>query len=479
MSIIVGFLLVLRHYGDAIFPCWDSEVFHLQPSQNFAEGKGAGTPALDDLLPGIRERTYWQLSFYFVVQGVWGKIFGFDLLTARWLSRILGAIGLLLLFGLARQWGLPVGVSILCVLWTALDLAYQYASNFARPDALNAVFLLLALLTFTAGMQKGENHFFVTAGVGATLAMLMHPIAVPVVAVLWATLALRRQFSGLLLFSIPIATGVLAWLAYALQDWSSFVGQMKSQFFYRKDIGLITYMVFLFLGSTSGRALGVFPLNTPLWLIVIVTACVAFGRKHLRVGFWQLMVVIVAYLAISVGALLPYLGWFAPMGFLLTGMLGFAIAQNRKARLVLLGVALIWCGYQAFHVTCAVASVPATSKDIPQFLQGLEVNLPKGATVLLHGVPDPYFYLRRTRPDLHLYELTVNPVQPEAFEKLNRQADFFVGLWAWGERMGILKVEHRSAARHWTIRAPLGSLQVVLVPLRSKGLGKSLSENLP
>ena len=69
--VIIGFVCLLSFYGYALLPFWPDEICFLQPAQNLAEGKGMGTPALDDLLPGISQRTYWQPPVYFLVLAVW------------------------------------------------------------------------------------------------------------------------------------------------------------------------------------------------------------------------------------------------------------------------------------------------------------------------------------------------------------------------------------------------------------------------
>ncbi len=197
-SVSVGLLLMLNFYGTALpLPMPPDEAIYIEPAKNLAEGKGMGVDAYDELLPGIAQRAYFQVPVYFLALSLWGKLFRFDLEGVRLFSRVLGVVGLLLLFALARQWGLTNGVSLLCVLWTALDLTYQYNANFARMDTLCSVLLLTGLICFNAALSKNDARWFLLPGVFAASSVLTHPIALPVFIVLAGTLGWQRRWKGL------------------------------------------------------------------------------------------------------------------------------------------------------------------------------------------------------------------------------------------------------------------------------------------
>lgn len=155
--LLIGFICLLNYYGYALLPFLPDEAFFLQPAQNLAEGKGMGTPALDNLLPNISERTYWQPPVYFLVLAMWGKVTGFDIMSSRWMSQICGVWVLLLLWLLMRQWGVSSWVALLCLLWTALDLHFQCNANIGRMDMLNALFLMACLFSFTTYQRDGKT----------------------------------------------------------------------------------------------------------------------------------------------------------------------------------------------------------------------------------------------------------------------------------------------------------------------------------
>ncbi len=466
VGIGIGFLSLLCYYGDTLLPHIPDEGLFIQPAQNLTEGKGMGTPLLDGLLPGIDQRTYWQPPVYFLALSAWGKLFGFDLLSARWFNRLLGVLGLLLLFTLARRWGLPSGVSLFCVLWTALDLHYQYDANIARMDMLNLVFLLASVMAFTEGMKSQSELAFLTSGVFGALAVLTHLVSVPAVFALLIYLAVRRSIKQAVWFFLPLLLGLLGWLAYALQDWTAFVGQMALQF-QRKETGSLDVHILhlLFLQGLT-PLFGFSPVNQPpIWLGLLCVTTIALKRRHSPLTDWQALFIGAAYLSAAAGGETWYVGWFAPLGYLMAGLWGNAFLHAAKMRAISLAVALLWSGYQALKVGQTFTGVPAMQSDIARFVKELTQILPQKSTVLLHSVPDPYPSLRHLRPDLRLYQLSPTPMKPETLQNLKRQADFFVGLREWVGRQGILNRAPHPKDRAWTMRTPLGAYRLWLVSL--------------
>lgn len=474
VGVVAVFLVLLWHYGDVVILIPDEPPF-IEPAKNLAEGRGMGTPVLDNLLPGISQRTYWYPPSYFVALSLWGKLFGFELSLVRWFNRFFGAIGLVLLFALACQWGLPAGIGVLCVLWTALDALYQYNFN-SSGGMLNlaTVFMLAMLLTFTAGCQKNRQGYFLLAGIFAGLMVLSHPLWAPVIVVLWGTCAWQRRWREIWIFSLPILFGLMAWLLYALQDWSSFIGQMTPQL--SRKVGHEFSHAFrnLFLSVKIAPVWGVFPVNSPPWLIIIVMGLIAALRKHLTAQGWQFAVIFIAYLAICFGACVPaelwwYAGAFAPLGFLLVGLLWKSIARSPKERFVLSIVAMLWVGFQVIRIAPNIAAAPTIHHDAQRFFQALETELSPRATVLIFSAPNPFFHLSRTRPDLHLYQIVGMVIDPYAFKRLKSRTHYFVGLWEWMREDGLFRPEEAEQVKRWMIRAPLGSFHVSLVTLRQLG----------
>lgn len=475
VGISIGFLSLLCYYGNTFLPTSPDESVFIQPAQNLAEGKGMGTPMLGDLLPGIARRTYWQPPVYFLALSIWGRLFGFDLLSARWFSRLLGILGLMMLFALARKWGLPSGVSLLCVLWTALDLHYQYNANIARMDMLNLIFLLASLLAFTEGLKGDKDHAFFLSGIFATLATLTHLISVPLAFSLLIYLSLRCSTKKAIYFGLPLLLGFSVWFVYALQDWTAFIGQMALQFQRKGEGGLDALMLRLLFIASLIPIWGVFPVNSPpIWLGLICVTVIALKRRISPLTDWQVFVIATAYLAAAIGGESWYVGWFVPLGYLMTGLWSNAFLERQrlansqwlmeqKLRMVLLAIALLWLGYQAMRVGQNFTGMSVMQRDIARFMDELPRLLPFKSTVLLHSIPDPYLTLRHHRPDLHLYQISPTPMQPKALQRLKRRADFFIGVWEWAS--GRLSEPDHLKGLSWTMRAPSGAYRLWLVSL--------------
>lgn len=471
-GILLGFGALLCHYGEIIMPAWPDEVLFLQPAQNLAEGLGMGTPALDELLPGIATRTYWHPPAYFMALSLWGKLFGFELTSGRWFSRLCGAVGLLLLFALACQWGYPLSVSLFCVLWTASDLTYQYNANLARMDMFNAILLLLTLLLFTVSMERKDERAFWLPGLSATLAILTHLIAVPMVAILWATLAFQRRWQALLWFSLPIAFGLAGWLIYALQDWGSFTGQIAAQFQRKAATGFTDRWAFH--QSVHKQFFAVFPSNLPFSLSIVILSTVALRSRSFPLSGWQWASLLTAFISFFVGGEMWYAGWWTPFCYLLLGSIGttlvMGLKMGLKVKTIILALALIWCGYQMHGISQNILQVPVIRQDTLKFFSELSRFLSKGATVLVYTAPDPTFHLRRNRPDLRLYERVPRLIKSPALASLFNRSDYFVSFAAWAEEDQAEGRLPRSAQllRRWDIRAPYGSIPLVLYAIQRR-----------
>jgi hypothetical protein len=465
LALVAGFLGLLGYYGDTLLPITPDETTFLQPAEGLATGQGMGTPILDGLLPGIDQRTYWQPPGYFLVLALWGKVFGFEPLSARWLSRVLGVIGLLLLWRLALRWGVPKGTAWLCVLWTALDLTYQYGANLTRMDILNAVLVLVVLWAFTVAWERNELGMLGLAGVGMAAATLTHLIALPL-AIGLALFAKRRWgWRGVSVFLFPLALGGALWAVYIAQDVGSFVAQMGAQFARKAMFAdrpfwlsvLFTQGIFGVFG-----VFGVFPTNAPLSL-PFVALCLYAAWRHRALPQWQAVALTLAYIAAALGGEIWYVGWFTPFGYLAIAVAGREIAKAApKWRAWLVAFGLLWAGFQTWQVAHAVAAVPALRADTHHYFAELAQRLPAKAVIVLHSIPDPAFFLRRHRPDLRLYELSPTPMPEGALARLRAQKPFFVGVPRWLKAHKVCGSEQFQPLGVWNFRVGTQRYQLVL-----------------
>jgi hypothetical protein len=465
--VIIGFFCLLSFYGYALLPFVPDEIYFLQPAQNLAEGKGMGTPALDDLLPGISQRTYWQPPVYFLVLAVWGNLVGFDVMSSRLLSRVCGVGVLLLLWLLALRWGICSQLALVCVIWTALDLSFQYNSNSGRMDTMNALWLMACLLAFTEHRRGGKIWQAAAAGFFGALATLTHFIAIPSVLTLALVLAWRKRWRELLWFLLPVLLGWGMWLIYAAQDWQSFWAQLYYQFSYYGKGGYLqsfsgVLSCFLFYQSFSSL-FDLFIVNSPpIWFSLTLVSFLAWKRKFLPFQGWQMALILVIYCSAALGGKLSYVGWFTPFGYLLLSLWFQQAFKENRWRFVLVGLCLLWCGYQGFRVGQALSSVRDLKAGIDRFNFELVNILPRGAQISLGTIPDPSPTLQRLRPDLRLFQLIPLPISQEAFERILLQSEFAVGFTP----ARVQGVTFGKPIKEWRFHAPLGSWSVRLYDLR-------------
>jgi hypothetical protein len=462
--VIIGFVCLLSFYGYALLPYFPDEICFLQPAQNLAEGKGMGTPALDDLLPGISQRTYWQPPVYFLVLAVWGKLVGFDVMSSRLLSRVCGVGVLLLLWLLALRWGVCSQLALICVIWTALDLTFQYNSNLGRMDTMNAFWLMACLLAFTEHQRSGKIWQATAAGFFGALATLTHFIAIPSVLTLGLVLAWRKRWRDLLWFSLPVLLGWGMWFIYAAQDWQSFWTQLYYQFAQAFEDGFFGTLLRLFFLPSLFPFFGLFVANSPpIWFSLTLVSFLAWKRKFLPLQGWQMALILVIYCSAAFGGEPWYFGWFTPFGYLLLSLCFRQAFKENRWRFVLVGLCLLWCSYQGFRVGQALSSVQGLKVEIDRFNFELATVLPRGVQVLLHGVPDPSPTLQHLRPDLRFIQLFPAPMAQEALKRTLHQTDFSVGLTEWGQKHGI---PLRKQIREWIFHASVRTWLVKLYALK-------------
>ncbi len=478
--IVIGFWSLLTYYGDKLPLPWCDDVFFIQPAENLANGYGMGTPVLNNLLPNISKRTYWQPPVYFLSLALWGKFLGFDLTEARTFSRVLGVLGLVLLFFLSRQWGLSAWASLLPVFWVSLDLVYQYRSNMVRPDVLTSVLVMATVISFGEAIKRDEMSLFRLSGIFGTLASLCHFISIPILVFLTFTLAVMRHWRALSTFIVPFTVGWGMWLLYALQDWQAFVAQLRYQFTRHGKLVISTLMQWselkewLFLARWVDTTL--LPNNEPpwavvmgAWLLMVAMLRIAFGKGI--IPSWKVGLILSAYLTTT---FLPrremhYLAIFAPLGYLAVVTVVHYTVQKVVIRHVLLALALLWGGIQTVRIYMMIAAIPQVEVQVKRIFRDLERKLPQGATVLLQCSPDPYFHLKRKRPDLVLYEIYLH-ITPEQFKQLYYRADYIVWMTE------INSMSSLRCVRNWTIRLPWlgenGVYKIWLMSVKRESKGK-------
>ena len=169
------------------------------------------------------------------------------------------------------------------------------------------------------------------------------------------------------------------------------------------------------------------------------------------------------YFAATLGGELWYIGWFAPFGYLLLTVWVNFVHRVVRRRMWLVAFCIVLVGWQMLKIGQAISCIPELKRSIDKFFAEVQVLLPKGAFVLLNGIPDPLPHLQRSRPDLRLVYLSPTPMVDEMLRRALKQAQFFVGLTDWGNEINTNLDE---PIKEWWFQTPHGFWAVKVHPLR-------------
>ncbi|MBM9591642.1 glycosyltransferase family 39 protein [Leptospira sp. 201903075] len=411
-----------------IFPVvWPDEVLFFSPSFSFSTSGHLQTNVLKGLIPGMESKTLWMPPVYFLFSGFSLSIFPDTLTTVRLANVIivyLTALGFYLL--LKRQsiseWGCQIAFA--SVLWEPLLFRFGTA---ARMEGLTAFFIILSLL-FATNKDKSKLWFVFLAGVALSLSSLSHPIGASfglVTAFLvWRNFGLK----SLPWFFLGGVLPILGWLYYIHPHWDWFEIQFGAQLARKRNL----------LGSfTLIDKVKVFSFGfgfSKLRLVIILTQLIALvlisyqsfqkygklNQKWILFWIWILSILVSLYTSSE--------GWYVfhilfPLAF---GMALLYDSKQSVSKLALVGV-LVSLGSLLY--TNHIHWFQTDSKQIlDSHFQHLEMSLAQSKSVYLQALPDPYFDLRKKRPDLDILEFIPGEldIPSVAYIKTIRSRDSFV-----------------------------------------------------
>ena len=180
-------------------------------------------------LEGIDRHTYWAMPLNLILQPLWYGLFGFSLFHMRTLSIAAGSgmiLGWYLVAGrMMKSWTFALILAVLL----ALDVRVASFSSNGRMDSLCACFGAAGLAAYL--MLRGRSHRLavVLAHSAVALSGLTHPCGIvylfDLVLLQWWFGGLRGIRKTLLWIFLPYLAFGTAFGIWALQDWTSFVGQ--------------------------------------------------------------------------------------------------------------------------------------------------------------------------------------------------------------------------------------------------------------
>ncbi len=468
--IVVLYAAVLWRYDGVLPPLIPPEEVNLTNlAQNVAAGQGLVTTVASEFFPfpGRPQPFYMPVITYAIALSNWGTMWAFDPTVLRWFNRLLGGLNLVMLFVLARRWGISRRFALFASFWTALDIFFQMTNNVLRPDSFNLFWLLVGLWGFTRAEEGQGQRWWAFSGFCFALALFAH-FWLAMYVIVWLTIVVlsRRALRSLVSFATPLAAAGAGWAAYAAMNWAHFRAIAQLVVHDKTNVPLST-TIFALLGLNDLRPfLNVYPTNAPIWLAPLIAITWARMRGQKFVKWWHVGLFWVVYF-VGHGNLFPwYVGWFTPFGYLAVAWFGDHISSRLASPHVAtasLAVALLWAGYQSVAIWRCWQAVPAIERSQAAFLEDLKQDLPFGAHVWLLTVPDASFSLQRERPDLNIYVGTGYFVPRFDFYE---RVEAMVFVESWQNKMvdtGFLPPYR--IKRTWRLKAVLADYTVVWIEM--------------
>ncbi|HBS06406.1 MAG TPA: hypothetical protein DEA96_15670 [Leptospiraceae bacterium] len=425
---ILVLVLQIQFFGGSHPPPWPDEALFSNPAHELARGNGFRTMVLEGLVPGMEEATLWNSPLYMVVLS--GAYLGADesLALGRAVSLIIAIVILLVFTGFLQSLQIDAPVLFIAPLLLALDPTFVRGANVIRMDGLCLLFCMLALQFSFRAFQFQRDHYSFLAGVFLGLGALSHPAALYGVA--FVVLFHLFRWRGLFFAICGVLLALSPWLAYIASNWDIFQLQFLSQLV-RKS-GLLT----LWGGPTGG----VFVVFTSQYgggffsmiLVGLLVAAVAgqwlwlwkdmvsdngmFQWKTAWSGtllaFRQnrYFLLSLAWPAVTLFCMLSVEGWYAMHSFpyLLLGSAALFALPYKESRLRLRGVWILRTFAAGILLLSLLNTYRHLSKDTDEIVDGALERMVQQAgkcdSVFVRMIPDPYFALRASNPDIRYLE---------------------------------------------------------------------------
>lgn len=430
-SRLVSFVLIL---GSLIFfslltkslylldpPVWTDEAIITDASIQLLKTGRIATNLFGDTIAGTREHFYFYPPFYFYVLASWIAAFGASLEAVRALSVVL-SVGTLFLFWLIvkRLYNSSVLASF-GLLLLSLDSSFGTASRTARPELLVLFFFHVSLYLFLIGQKKKGFVWYVVSGISASFAFMAHQLGLLVPAVMcifvFCTKAPRRTTVALLAaVLLPTVIFFSVWMSSV--GLSAFIEQQRLQFEIRSVDQ--PYLFLVFMHDTYWKIALIF-MST---LVLIFAVLVLRFKKYFDAAI--LLSFAFTFLLLLVGKTGWYTVYLVPFEVLIIISLIQKVRRVRHLFRVPIVCLLTGAVIMEFVLTYTT-TVLLTSKRFSyhSYVSAIKNNIPKGSSVFLASVPDPYFDLRND-PSLELYEVPPVYIPEENYLRLLSQMDSVV-----------------------------------------------------
>ncbi|MCG6144201.1 ArnT family glycosyltransferase [Leptospira bandrabouensis] len=387
-----------------IFPVvWPDEVLFFSPALSFATNGHLQTDVLNGLIPGMESKTLWMPPLYLIFSGFSLSIFPDTLTTVRIASVIIVYLSALGFYWLLRRESISPWASQIAfasILWEPLLFRFGTA---ARMEGLTAFFFILSLL-FATNKDKSKHLYVFLAGVTLSFSFLSHPIGASFGLVTLFLVWRNFGFKTLPWFIFGGVLPILCWMYYIHPNWEWFEIQFGAQLTRKRNL-LETFTlvdklkVFSFGFGFPKLRLILIAIELSALTYISYKLFKTFGKlnqKWILFWIWILSVLLALYTSSE--------GWYVfhilfPLAY---GMALLYDSKGSSSKLAFFGILL---SLSSLLYTNHIHWYRTDSKRILEsHFQHIEMSLSHSKSVYLQALPDPYFQLRKNRPDMNLLE---------------------------------------------------------------------------
>lgn len=411
-----------------VFPVvWPDEVLFFSPALSFATKGHLQTEVLNGLIPGMEFKTLWMPPLYLLFSGLSLSFFPDTLTTVRIANVVIvyaAAVGFYWLLKRKTFSEFACQIALASILWEPLLFRFGTA---ARMEGLTAFFFIISL-QFATNKDKSKQWYVFLAGVTLSFSFLSHPIGASfglvTLFLVWRNFGLK----SLPWFFLGGILPILGWLYYIHPHWDWFEIQFGAQLTRKRNL----LESFTLIDKVKVFSFGFgFP---KLRLLIILTELVSlafisfrlfkqFGKldqKWILFWIWILSIGIALYTSSE--------GWYVfhilfPLAF---GMALLCDYTQLGSKLAYSGILLsLFALLYRNHIHWFQID---SKKILESHFQHLEMSLANSKSVYLQALPDPYFDLRKKRPDLNILEFIPGEldIPSEAYIQTIKSRDSFV-----------------------------------------------------
>ncbi|TGK07466.1 UDP phosphate-alpha-4-amino-4-deoxy-L- arabinose arabinosyl transferase [Leptospira semungkisensis] len=424
------YLLLFRVSGLEFPPVWPDEVLFYSPSLDFAKNGTFRTDVLEGLVKGMEVQTLWMPPIFFISNGWVLRFFGEGLEILRIFAAIISLGSVWIFWFLLKTFDFSPGARLGASLLLISDLLFLRVGWTARMEAL-CLFWALFSLYILARRARPENFLPLQqweaflSGFFLGLSFLSHPFGaifgIPALILIHQAKAWRAW-----MFWLGGLVPILAWGIWIHPHWDIFLYQFGAQFGRKKDLfqsfSPLTKIKVLLGGYESPGLRLFFYIALGLGLWVFRKEILEKFRTTFFFSCWTISILFFLILSTEYYYVMYLCVPLSALG-------GFFFERIKSRRVQFIAAILVFSNIAILVNAYKRIGFANSDFDLRERLyESLSQELKGSKKIYLQAIPDPYFQIRKARPDLQVLEFIPGelPIPKEDFIQTLDSIDTFV-----------------------------------------------------